>query len=202
MVPVNPYVGMVATRVRDFTRMNLLEPLESKVEEDPREFINEVYKVLIIMGLTPVEKSELASYQHKEEKLKERSKEEIRAKNGDVDISHSRTIRYGRSMFRQSGHHLKGCPLGNDKGNDGGQDSDSGLGSCSPKSENENVDNLRMVLQVLKDHKLFAKFSKYEFSLRSMDFLGHIVSGRGIEVVPKKKDVVKSWPRPLSPSYI
>ncbi|WMV58381.1 hypothetical protein MTR67_051766 [Solanum verrucosum] len=42
MVPVNPYVGMVATRVRDFTRMNLLEPLESKVEEDPPEFINEV----------------------------------------------------------------------------------------------------------------------------------------------------------------
>lgn len=46
MVPVNPNVGMVATRVRYFTRMNLPELHESKVEEDSQVFINEVYKVL------------------------------------------------------------------------------------------------------------------------------------------------------------
>ncbi|WMV29487.1 hypothetical protein MTR67_022872 [Solanum verrucosum] len=56
-----------------------------------------------------------------------------------------------------------------------------------------------IVLQVFKDQQLFAKFSKYEFWLRSLAFLGHIVFGKGIEVDPKKMDAIKSCPRPLSP---
>ncbi|WMV18590.1 hypothetical protein MTR67_011975 [Solanum verrucosum] len=64
------------------------------------------------------------------------------------------------------------------------------------------MDHLRIVLQVLKDQQLFAKFSKCEFLLRSIAFLRHIVSSKGIEVDPKKMDVVESWPRPLTPSDI
>ncbi|KAH0689080.1 hypothetical protein KY289_016438 [Solanum tuberosum] len=48
------------------------------------------------------------------------------------------------------------------------------------------------------DQQLFAKFSKFEFCLGSIAFLGHIVSSKGIEVDPRKMDAVKSWPRPLS----
>ena len=59
---MNPNVGTTATRVRDSTRMNPPEFHGSKVEEDPQEFIDEVYKVLMIMGVTPVEKAELAVY--------------------------------------------------------------------------------------------------------------------------------------------
>ncbi|WMV58639.1 hypothetical protein MTR67_052024 [Solanum verrucosum] len=70
------------------------------------------------------------------------------------------------------------------------------------RSEDDHTDHLRIVLQVLKDQQLFAKFSKYVFWLRSVAFLGHIVSAKGIEVDPKKKNVVKSWPRSLSPSDI
>ncbi|KAH0784240.1 hypothetical protein KY290_003838 [Solanum tuberosum] len=70
------------------------------------------------------------------------------------------------------------------------------------RSENEHVDHLRIVLQVLKDQQLFAKFSKCEFWLRSIAFLGHIMSRKGIEVDPKKTDAVKSWPRTLTPSDI
>ncbi|KAH0720060.1 hypothetical protein KY284_005090 [Solanum tuberosum] len=70
------------------------------------------------------------------------------------------------------------------------------------RSENEYMDHLRIVLQVLKDHQVFAKFSKCEFWLRSVPFLGHIVSNKGIEVDPKKTNAVKSWPRPLTPSDI
>ena len=67
------------------------------------------------------------------------------------------------------------------------------------RSENEHIDHLRIVLQILKDQQLFVKFSKCEFWLRFVAFLGHIVSSKGIEVDPKKTDAVKSWPRPLSP---
>ncbi|KAH0784257.1 hypothetical protein KY290_003855 [Solanum tuberosum] len=49
------------------------------------------------------------------------------------------------------------------------------------RSEGEHMDHLRIVLQVLKDHQLYAKFSKCEFWLRSVAFLVHIVSSKGIE---------------------
>ena len=61
---------------------------------------------------------------------------------------------------------------------------------------------MRIVLQVLRDEKLFAKFSKCEFWLREVAFLGHVVSGDGIKVDPKKTEAVKNWPRPLSSSDI
>ncbi|WMV37680.1 hypothetical protein MTR67_031065 [Solanum verrucosum] len=70
------------------------------------------------------------------------------------------------------------------------------------RSEDEHTDHLRIVLQVLKAQQFFAKFSKCEFWLRSVAFLGHIVSDKGTEVDLKKKDAIKSFPRPLSPSNI
>ena len=70
------------------------------------------------------------------------------------------------------------------------------------KSENDHMNHLRIVLQVLKDNQLFSKFNKCEFWLILVAFLGHIFSTEGLEVDPRKKDVVKSWPRPLSRSDI
>ena len=43
-----------------------------------------------------------------------------------------------------------------------------------------------MVLQTLREHKLFAKFSKCEFWLKEIQFLGHIISNEGIRVDPSK----------------
>ncbi|WMV24177.1 hypothetical protein MTR67_017562 [Solanum verrucosum] len=56
------------------------------------------------------------------------------------------------------------------------------------RSEDEHTNHLWIVLQVLKDQQLFETFSKCKFWLRYMAFLGHIVSGKGIEVDPKKMD--------------
>ena len=60
------------------------------------------------------------------------------------------------------------------------------------------MDHLRVVLQVLKEHQLFAKYINYEFCLRSVEFFGHVISSEGVEGDPKKNEAVKNWPRPLA----
>ena len=50
------------------------------------------------------------------------------------------------------------------------------------KNEDEHESHLRLALQILKKHQLYAKFSKCEFWLRSIAFLGHIISSDGVEV--------------------
>ena len=59
------------------------------------------------------------------------------------------------------------------------------------RSEEEHASNLRVVLQTLKDRQLFAKFSKCEFWLKSVTFLGHTVSSEGIRVDSQKMEAVK-----------
>ena len=56
----------MASRLRDFTRMNPPTFYGSKVDEEPQEFINEVYNILYTMGMSSSEKAELASYQLKD----------------------------------------------------------------------------------------------------------------------------------------
>ncbi|XP_070015508.1 uncharacterized mitochondrial protein AtMg00860-like [Nicotiana sylvestris] len=74
--------------------------------------------------------------------------------------------------------------------------------SAVEDEEDEHVDHLRAVLQTLHDNKLSAKFSKCEFWLMFVSFLGHIVSNGGIKVDTQKIEAVKSWPRPTTPTEI
>lgn len=60
-----PYAPTSRSRVRDFMRMNPSKFYGSKVDEHTQEFIDEVYKVLAIMGVRSEEKAELAAYQLK-----------------------------------------------------------------------------------------------------------------------------------------
>ena len=66
------------------------------------------------------------------------------------------------------------------------------------KFEEEHEGHLRIVLQILRDHQLYAKFSKCEFWLIEVKFLGHVVSVSGVSVDPKKVETVMSWERPKS----
>ena len=66
------------------------------------------------------------------------------------------------------------------------------------QSEWEHEYHLRIELQLLRDHHLYAKFSKCEFWLIEMRFLGHVVSASGVSVDPEKVEVVMGWKRPKS----
>ena len=66
------------------------------------------------------------------------------------------------------------------------------------KSEWEHEYHLRIVLQLLRDHKLYAKISRCEFRLIEVRFLGHVVSASGVSVDPEKVEAVMSWERPKS----
>lgn len=70
------------------------------------------------------------------------------------------------------------------------------------KSEEDHAGNLRMVLQVLRENKLYAKLSKCEFWLKEVSFLGHVISSGGIAVDPAKVDAVLQWETPKSPTKI
>ena len=50
----------------------------------------------------------------------------------------------------------------------------------------EHAEHLRVVLSRLREHKLYAKFSKCEFWLKKVPFLGHVLSDEGISVDPSK----------------
>ena len=56
---------------------------------------------------------------------------------------------------------------------------------------------MRVVLQILRNHKLYANFSKCDFWLTEVKFLGHVVSASGISVDPEKVEAVMSWERPM-----
>ncbi|GAU38281.1 hypothetical protein TSUD_119620 [Trifolium subterraneum] len=66
------------------------------------------------------------------------------------------------------------------------------------KSEKEHAEHLRIVLQTLKDKKLYAKLSKCEFWLKEVSFLGHVISNKGIAVDPSKVSAVLQWEAPKS----
>ena len=54
------------------------------------------------------------------------------------------------------------------------------------KTEEEHEEHMRLVLDKLMEYKLYAKFSKYEFWLKEVVYLGHIISAEGIKVDPSK----------------
>ena len=69
-------------------------------------------------------------------------------------------------------------------------------------SAEEHERHLRLVLERLRDQKLFAKLSKCRFWKREVGFLGHRVSEEGVAVDPAKIAAIKEWPHPTSVTEI
>jgi hypothetical protein len=65
-------------------------------------------------------------------------------------------------------------------------------------NHHEHIEHLKMVLDILREKKLFAKLKKCEFWLKNVSFLGHVVSRDGIEVDPSKIEAVVKWERPTN----
>ncbi|KAK9075551.1 hypothetical protein SSX86_003876 [Deinandra increscens subsp. villosa] len=70
------------------------------------------------------------------------------------------------------------------------------------KTKEEHEEHLRLILELLRKEQLYAKFSKCDFWIREVQFLGHIVDQNGIHVEPAKVEAIKNWPTPRAPTEI
>ncbi|GJR55247.1 putative reverse transcriptase domain-containing protein [Tanacetum coccineum] len=70
------------------------------------------------------------------------------------------------------------------------------------KNKQEHEEHLKLILELLKKEELYAKFSKCEFWIPKVQFLGHVIDSEGIHVDPAKIESVKDWASPKSPTEI
>ncbi|GJU10302.1 putative reverse transcriptase domain-containing protein [Tanacetum coccineum] len=68
------------------------------------------------------------------------------------------------------------------------------------KNDEEHEKHLRIILELLKEEKLYAKFSKCDFWLDSVQFMGHVMDYSGVHVDPAKIEAIKSWAAPTTPT--
>nr|GFB15940.1 putative reverse transcriptase domain-containing protein [Tanacetum cinerariifolium] len=70
------------------------------------------------------------------------------------------------------------------------------------KNKEEHEENLRIILELLQKEKLYAKFSKCEFWLDSVKFLGHVINSQGVHVDPAKVKAIKNWTALKTPTEV
>ncbi|GJU47227.1 putative reverse transcriptase domain-containing protein [Tanacetum coccineum] len=68
------------------------------------------------------------------------------------------------------------------------------------KDEEEHGKHLKIILELLKKERLYAKFSKCDFGLDSIQLLGHVIDRSGVHVDPAKIQAIKSWAAPTTPT--
>ncbi|GJW63849.1 putative reverse transcriptase domain-containing protein [Tanacetum coccineum] len=70
------------------------------------------------------------------------------------------------------------------------------------KNKKEHEEHLKAILELLKKEELYAKFSKCEFWISKVQFLGHVIDCQGIHVDPTKNESIKDWASPKTPTEI
>nr|GEY91691.1 putative reverse transcriptase domain-containing protein [Tanacetum cinerariifolium] len=71
--------------------------------------------------------------------------------------------------------------------------------SCN---EEEHENHMRIILELFEKEKIYAKFSKYEFWINIVQFLGHLINSQGLHVDPAKIKAVKNWETPTTPTEV
>ncbi|GJV11739.1 putative reverse transcriptase domain-containing protein [Tanacetum coccineum] len=70
------------------------------------------------------------------------------------------------------------------------------------RNKEVHANHLRIILELLKKEKLYAKFSKCDFWIHIVQFLGHLIDSQGFHVDPAKIEAVKNWTSPTTPIKI
>nr|GEY55335.1 reverse transcriptase domain-containing protein [Tanacetum cinerariifolium] len=68
------------------------------------------------------------------------------------------------------------------------------------RNKEEYANHPRIILELLRKEKLYAKFSKCDFWINILQFLGHVIDSQGIHVDPNKIKAVKNWASPTTPT--
>ncbi|GJT84109.1 putative reverse transcriptase domain-containing protein [Tanacetum coccineum] len=72
----------------------------------------------------------------------------------------------------------------------------------TPADEVEHGKHLKTILELLKNERLYAKFSKCDFWLDSVQFLSHVINHNGVHVDPAKIEAIKNWAAPTTPTEL
>ncbi|GKC16705.1 putative nucleotidyltransferase, ribonuclease H [Tanacetum coccineum] len=70
------------------------------------------------------------------------------------------------------------------------------------RNKDEHANHLRIIVELLKEEKLYAKFSKCDFWIHMVQFLGHLIDSQGLHVDPSKIEAVKNWTSPTAPTEV
>ena len=66
------------------------------------------------------------------------------------------------------------------------------------KTEEDHLEHLRLVFDLLREHKLYAKESKCEFLQTEIHYLGHVISAQGVQMDMSKVEAIAHWPHPTN----
>ncbi|GKC85980.1 putative reverse transcriptase domain-containing protein [Tanacetum coccineum] len=134
---------------------------------------------------------------------------QLRIKEEDIPITEFRT-RYGHFVFQVMSFGLTNAPV---------VFMDLMNRVCKPyldkfvivfiddilvysKDEEEHIKHFKIILELLKKERLYAKFSKCDFLLDSVKFLGHVIDRNGVHVDPVKIEAIKNWAAPTTPTEV
>ncbi|GJY37909.1 hypothetical protein Tco_0424273 [Tanacetum coccineum] len=70
------------------------------------------------------------------------------------------------------------------------------------RNKEKHANHLRIILELLRKDKLYAKFSKCDFWIHIVQFLGHLIDSQGLHVDPAKIEAVKNWTSPTTPTEV
>ncbi|GKC15430.1 putative reverse transcriptase domain-containing protein [Tanacetum coccineum] len=72
----------------------------------------------------------------------------------------------------------------------------------APANKEEHEKHLKIILELLKNEQLYAKFSKCDFWIELVQFLGHVINHKGVHVDPAKVEAIRNWSAPITPKEV